>query len=77
MKWLPEKGVKNSNGFIKRALETGEERFGSTQGSFHSSSSGFTETILTYPERQELKMAIAKFEAQKAEAIERLRIQFL
>ncbi|UCH32280.1 MAG: hypothetical protein JSV05_02550 [Candidatus Bathyarchaeota archaeon] len=75
MKWLHEKDVKE-RGFIKRAFETGEEPFESIQGSFHSTSPRLTETILTYAELQELKMALAKFEAQKAEVIERLRIQF-
>ncbi len=66
-----------TNRFFKRALETIGEPLRPIQSLADPSESKFTNSILTYEERRELKLAIAKYEAQKAEIIERLRLSIL
>ena len=76
MKLQHKKCMKNESGLFKRTLETFEDPLRQTQQSINTSPR-FTRSICTFEELKELKMALAKFEIQKAEITERLRTRFL
>ncbi len=77
MESQPKKCVKSNNGLFRNTLDTFEDPCISNQYAVNTISPEFTKSILTYEELKELKMALADYEARKAQIIERLRTRLL